>query len=59
MSENRECNTHMQALRQALADGERSGAPEALDFDAFIARKRARLGGGAAHCRGANARTVR
>ncbi|HMN21488.1 MAG TPA: type II toxin-antitoxin system ParD family antitoxin [Ottowia sp.] len=29
-------------MRQALIAGERSGEPEALDFAAFIERKRAR-----------------
>lgn len=33
--------TQMSALRAALVAGEESGAPEAFDFDAFIASKRA------------------
>ncbi|MFC9363760.1 type II toxin-antitoxin system ParD family antitoxin [Rhodococcus sp. NPDC057014] len=33
--------THLGALRQALADGERSGPSTPFDFDAFLARKRA------------------
>lgn len=32
--------TQMSALRAALVAGEESGAPEAFDFDAFIASKR-------------------
>ena len=32
--------THLAALRAALAAGEASGAPEAFDFDAFIAAKK-------------------
>lgn len=32
--------TQMTALRAALVNGEESGAPEAFDFDAFIASKR-------------------
>lgn len=28
------------ALRQALVEGEQSGAPEAFDFNAFLGRKR-------------------
>ena len=31
----------LDALRQALIDGERSGEPKPFDFDAFIARKSA------------------
>lgn len=33
--------TRREALRAALVAGENSGPPEAFDFDAFIARKRA------------------
>lgn len=33
--------TRLAALRSALAAGERSGAPEPFDFDAFIAAKKA------------------
>lgn len=33
--------THLAALRAALAEGEASGRPEAFDFDAFIATKKA------------------
>jgi antitoxin ParD1/3/4 len=33
--------TAMSALRAALAAGEASGAPEAFDFDAFVAAKKA------------------
>jgi antitoxin ParD1/3/4 len=36
-----EHETKLDALRQALIDGERSGTPKPFDFDAFIARKRA------------------
>ena len=32
--------TKLETLRQALIDGEASGAPEAFDFDNFIAAKR-------------------
>ena len=32
--------THLAALRAALTAGEESGAPEAFDFDAFIATKK-------------------
>lgn len=32
--------THLAALRAALVAGEESGAPEAFDFDAFIAAQR-------------------
>lgn len=32
--------THVAALRAALEVGEQSGAPEAFDFDAFIAAKK-------------------
>ena len=32
--------THLAALRASLAAGEASGAPEAFDFDAFIAAKK-------------------
>lgn len=32
--------TQMAALREALVEGEASGAPEPFDFDAFIAAKR-------------------
>lgn len=32
--------THLAALRAALVAGEESGAPEAFDFDAFLAAKR-------------------
>jgi Arc/MetJ-type ribon-helix-helix transcriptional regulator len=32
--------THLDALRNALAEGERSGAPTPFDFDAFLARVR-------------------
>jgi antitoxin ParD1/3/4 len=31
----------LEALRQALIEGERSGEPKPFDFDAFIARKKA------------------
>ncbi len=34
--------TKLQALRQALIEGERSGAPEPFDSDAFIAEMNAR-----------------
>lgn len=33
--------THLAALRAALAEGESSGRPEAFDVDAFIAVKKA------------------
>ncbi|MBF6284490.1 type II toxin-antitoxin system ParD family antitoxin (plasmid) [Nocardia farcinica] len=33
--------TQMNALRQALIEGERSGEPEPFDFEEFLARKRA------------------
>lgn len=33
--------TQMSALRSALEAGEESGRPEAFDFDAFLASKRA------------------
>ncbi|MFD4369951.1 type II toxin-antitoxin system ParD family antitoxin [Rhodococcus sp. NPDC058521] len=33
--------THLDALRQALVDGEQSGPSTPFDFDAFLARKRA------------------
>lgn len=32
--------THLAALRGALVAGEESGAPQAFDFDAFIAAKK-------------------
>jgi antitoxin ParD1/3/4 len=32
--------THLAALRAALVAGEESGAPQAFDFDAFIAAKK-------------------
>ena len=32
--------TKLQMLRQALIEGERSGPPEAFDFDEFIVSKR-------------------
>lgn len=35
-----ERETHLDTLRRALVDGERSGASTAFDFDTFIARKR-------------------
>jgi antitoxin ParD1/3/4 len=31
----------LEALRQAIAEGEASGPPEPFDFDAFLATKRA------------------
>lgn len=37
-----ERSAELQAVRQALIEGERSGEPEAFDFAAFIERKRAR-----------------
>jgi len=33
--------TQLAALRAALIEGEKSGVPEAFDFDAFIAAKKA------------------
>lgn len=33
--------THLAALRAALAEGEKSGEPEEFDFDAFVAAKKA------------------
>ena len=36
-----EYEAKLDALRQALIDGERSGEPKPFDFDAFIARKSA------------------
>ena len=36
-----EHETRLEALRDALAEGEGSGPAEPLDFDAFIATKRA------------------
>ncbi|MFT4259579.1 type II toxin-antitoxin system ParD family antitoxin [Microbacterium sp.] len=33
--------TQLAALRAALLDGERSGEPEAFDFDAFVNEKKA------------------
>lgn len=33
--------TQINALRQALIEGERSGEPEPFDFEEFLARKRA------------------
>lgn len=47
----REAEAMIQALRNALIEGERSGEPRGLDFDAFKARKRiqrTRAGGSAA-----------
>ncbi len=35
----------LEAIRQALIEGEQSGEPEAFDFAAFIRRKRASHGG--------------
>lgn len=32
--------TQLAALRAALLEGERSGAPEAFDFDAFVSDKK-------------------
>jgi antitoxin ParD1/3/4 len=37
-----EHESRLQALRQALIDGERSGAPEPFDGEAFIAEMNAR-----------------
>ncbi len=37
-----ERSAELQAVRQALIEGERSGQPEAFDFAAFIEPKRAR-----------------
>lgn len=36
-----ERSAELQAVRQALIEGERSGQPEVFDFAAFIERKRA------------------
>lgn len=36
-----EREARLKALRQALVDGEQSGASEPFDFEAFIAEKRA------------------
>ncbi len=35
----------LEALRQALMEGERSGVPQAFDFEAFTRRKRAQYAG--------------
>ena len=35
-----EHETKLNAIRAALVEGEKSGAPEPFDFDAFVARKR-------------------
>jgi antitoxin ParD1/3/4 len=35
-----ERETRLQALRNALIEGEQSGTPQEFSFDAFIARKR-------------------
>lgn len=40
-----ERSADLQAVRQALIEGERSGKPEAFDFAAFIERKRAQHAG--------------
>lgn len=34
--------TRLAALRAALLEGERSGEPQAFDFDAFVSEKKAR-----------------
>lgn len=39
-----EREARLTALRAALAEGEASGQPQAFDFDAMIARKRAASG---------------
>lgn len=39
-----EHETKVQALRDALIAGERSGEPQSFDFDVFKARKRAEFG---------------
>ena len=36
--------TELEAIRQALIEGERSGAPEPFDFKAFKRRKREQHG---------------
>ena len=41
-----EQETKLAALRSALADGEASGPSTAFDFEAFIARKRAKAASG-------------
>lgn len=40
-----ERGVELEALRQALIEGERSGEPEAFDFAAFTRRKYAQHGG--------------
>lgn len=40
-----ERNIDLQALRQALIEGEQSGPPQAFDFAAFTERKRGQHGG--------------
>ena len=40
-----EREARMAALRQALAEGEASGPPQPIDFDAFISSKRRPHGG--------------
>jgi antitoxin ParD1/3/4 len=40
-----ERSTEIEAIRQALVEGERSGEPQAFDFAALTARKRAQHGG--------------
>lgn len=37
--------TTIESVRQALLEGERSGAPEAFDLKAFTRRKRTQYGG--------------
>ncbi len=39
-----ERSTEIEAIRQSLVEGERSGEPQAFDFTAFTARKRAQYG---------------
>jgi antitoxin ParD1/3/4 len=39
-----ERSTEIEAIRQALVEGELSGEPQAFDFAAFTARKRAQYG---------------
>ena len=39
-----EQDEELEAIRQALIEGEESGEPVAFDFDAFVVRKRRRRG---------------